>query len=162
MRYFLKSQKLRVVLNGQISSCNNVEAALPQYFIARPLLLLIYINNFFDNLAFKPEHFLTTSLFSVVHDLTTKTEDLNNGLNQIKNSNFHGKLISFQILLNRRKKLYFPRKNVQRDHVPLVFNQTPVSQTNMQILLGMLFDIKLIYNDLQIVNILQIVCSTSP
>lgn len=74
-------------MNGQTSSGNNIEAALPQNFIRLPLLFLIYRNNLFDKLAFKPKHFLKTSLFFVVQDLTTKTKDLNNGLNQTKNSN---------------------------------------------------------------------------
>ena len=74
---FLKDRKQRVVLNGQNSSWANVEAGVPQGSILGPLLLLIYINDLPDNLSTNVKLFADdTSLFSVVHDITTSSCDL--------------------------------------------------------------------------------------
>ena len=135
-------------MNGQTSSGNNIEAALPQNFIRLPLLFLIYRNNLFDKLAFKPKHFLKTSLFFVVQDLTTKTKDLNNGLNQIKNSN------NFPWKMNFIPDPSKQAPEVTLPQVPLNFYHT-VSQTDMQIHLGMLLDMKLVYNNLQFVCLIS-------
>ena len=47
---FLKSQKQRVVLNGQRSSWKDVLASVPLVSIFGPILFLIYINNLSDGL----------------------------------------------------------------------------------------------------------------
>ena len=74
---FLKDRKQRVVLNGQNSSWANVEAGVPQGSILGPLLFLIYINDLPDNLSTNVKLFADdTSLFSVVHDITTPSCDL--------------------------------------------------------------------------------------
>ena len=75
---FLKDRKQRVVLNGQNSSWANIEAGVPQGSILGPLLFLIYVNDLLDNLSANVKLFADdTSLFSVVHDITTYSCDLN-------------------------------------------------------------------------------------
>ena len=48
---FLKERKQRVVLNGQYSTWTNAEVGVSQGSILGPLLFLIYINGWSDNLA---------------------------------------------------------------------------------------------------------------
>ena len=51
---FLTRFKSRVVLNGQNSTCVNVEAGVPQGSILRLLLFLIYIKGLSENLVSNP------------------------------------------------------------------------------------------------------------
>ena len=51
LRDFLSYRKQRVVLNGQHSSRDNVNAEIPQGSILGPLLFLIYINDLSNNLS---------------------------------------------------------------------------------------------------------------
>ena len=90
---FLKDQKQRVVLNGQNSSWTNVEAGVPQGSILGLLLFLIYINDLPDNLSTNVKLFADdTSLFSVVHDITTSSYDLNYDLNRVREWAFQWKM----------------------------------------------------------------------
>ena len=66
---FLKTQKQRVVLNGQHSSWSDVLAGALQGSILGPLLFLIHINDLSDGLQFNPKLFAgDTSLFATVHN----------------------------------------------------------------------------------------------
>lgn len=75
-------RKQRVTLNGLSSLWANVNAGSSQGSILGPLLLLIYINDLPDNLSTNLKLFADdSSLFSLVHDITTSSRDLNYDLN---------------------------------------------------------------------------------
>ena len=62
----------------------NIEAEVPQWSILGSLFL-IYINDFSDDLIKNIKLFASnTSLFSVVHDVNTSTNDSNNDISKIK------------------------------------------------------------------------------
>ena len=78
---FLSNRKQRVVLNGKNSFWTYVHAGVPQGIILGPLLFLIYINDLSDNLTSNVKLFVDdTSLFSVVHDVSTSAQELNGDL----------------------------------------------------------------------------------
>ena len=65
-------------------SWTNVHAVVPEGFILGPLLLLICINDLSDNFASNAKLFADdTSLFSVVHDVNTSAEELNDDLKKV-------------------------------------------------------------------------------
>ena len=77
LQNFLKERKQCVVLNGQVSTWENINAGVPQGSILGPLLFLIYINDLKEGLTTNAKLF---PFFSVVHDTQTSANDLNNGL----------------------------------------------------------------------------------
>ena len=80
----MSNRKQRVVLNGKYSSWTNIEAEVLQGSILGQLFFLIYINDLSDNLTTNPKLFAdVTSLFSIVHDPSATTNDLNNDLAKI-------------------------------------------------------------------------------
>ena len=86
---FLKDRKQKFVLGGQNSSWSNVETGVPQGSIQGLLLFLIYINDLPDNLSINVKLFAyDTSLFSVVHDITISSCDLNYNLNRLREWGF--------------------------------------------------------------------------
>ena len=74
------------------SSCTNVHAGDPQRSILAPLLFLIYINDLSDNLTGKSKIFThDTSLFSVVHNVSTSAKELNDDLKKVNDRLSNGK-----------------------------------------------------------------------
>ena len=75
---FLRNRKQRVVLNGQASNWKNIHAGIPQGSMLGPLLFLININDLAENLSSNPKLFVDdASLFSVVRDLSTSANEIN-------------------------------------------------------------------------------------
>ena len=78
---FLKERKQSVVLNGQVSTWENINAGVPQGSIFGPLLFLICINNVTEGFNTNAMLFADdTSLFSVVHNTQTSANELNKDL----------------------------------------------------------------------------------
>ena len=81
---FFKDRKQKVTLNGQISSWAGVNVGVPQELILIPLLFLVYISDIADSLSSNAKLFAdNTSSFSVIQDVDTSANELNNDLYQI-------------------------------------------------------------------------------
>ena len=123
---FLKDRKQRVVLNGQNSSLANIEAGVPQGSILGPLLFLIYINDLPDNLSTNVKLFADdTSLFSVVHDITTSSGDLNYDLNRVSEWAFQWKMSFNPEHSKQAQEVIFTRKLQKKDYPHYILMAVP-------------------------------------
>ena len=94
LRDFLYCCKQRVLLNGQNSSWENVNAGVPQGYILGPLLFLIYINDLLNGVSSNCKLFVNdASPFSVVNDIQSSATALRNDILVISNWGFQWKMI---------------------------------------------------------------------
>ena len=107
----MKDRTQRVTLNGQVSLWTSVNAGVPQGSILGPLLLLIYINDLADDLSSNAKLFADDkSLFSVIRDVDTFANELNNDLYQINKWAFQWKMY-FNLDTNKQdQEIIFNRK----------------------------------------------------
>ena len=148
MEDFLKERKQRVVLNGQASTWNNINAGVPQGSILGTLLFLIYINDLTEGLTTNVKLFSDdTSLFFVVHDTQTPANDFNKDLIIINNWAFQCKMNFNLDLAKQAHEVIFSRKAKEIYHPPLVFNNANVSQSSSQKHLGIILESKLIFDE---------------
>ena len=93
-RSFLNNRHQRVVHNGQLSDWAPILAGVPQGSILGPLLFLIYINDFSDNLNWLIKLFADdTSLFSAAHDQNHSAKLLNDDLNKVSEWVYRWKML---------------------------------------------------------------------
>ena len=145
---FLSDRKQRVVLNGQKSTWENVNAGVPQGSILGPLLFLIYINDLSGDLCSKTKLFPDdTSLFNVAHDINTSANELNNDLKKVSNWAFQWKMSFNPDPSKQTQEVNFSRKLKKVTHPPLVFNNANISQCKSQKHLGIILDSKLTFED---------------
>ena len=127
---FLDSRKQRVVLNRQYSSWASITAGLCQGSILGPLFFLIYINDLSKNLSSNPRLSADdTCLFSVVHNLNTSTNNLNEELKKINDWATQWIMSVNPDPTKKAPEVIFPRKIKKPLHSPLNFNNTNVKQT---------------------------------
>ena len=137
-------RKQRVVLNGQHSSWTNVQAGVPQGSILGPLFFLIYINDLSDGLTSNPKLFVDdTSLFSVVQNINSTANHLNNDLMKISDWAFQWKMRFNPDPKKQAQEVIYSRKINKIDYPPLYFNQNLVKSSSTHKHLGMVLDTKL-------------------
>ena len=148
VRDFLSYRKQRVVLNGQHSSWDNVNAGVLQGFILGPLLFLIYINDLSNNLSSNCKLFANdTSLFSVVNNIHTSATTLSQDLKAITKRAFQWKMIFNPDLSKQAQEVVFSRKIKKLLHPTLLFNNIPLNNSLFQKHLGLTLDIKLNFSE---------------
>ena len=127
---FLKDRKQRVTLNGQVLSWTGVNADVPHGSILGPLLSLVYINDLADGLSSNAKLFADdTTLFSVIHDVDTSRNELNNDLYQINKWACQWKISFNPDLSKQAQEIIFSRKTKKIFHPSLRFNNSIVSQS---------------------------------
>ena len=86
IKNFLSNRFHRVVLNGQTSEWEKVNAGVPQGSIIGPLFFLIYINDLTDGASSIVKLFADdTSLFSVAQNKNNSVSQFNNDLDKFSN-----------------------------------------------------------------------------
>ena len=143
----LKDRYQRVVLNGQTSNWERVEAEVPQESILGPLLFLVYINDISIDLENNVKLFTDdTCLFSVVKDPLISAISLNNDLFKIQQWACQWKMTFNPDLSKQAQEIVFTRKLSLVHHPPLSFNGSIVQKTPFQKHLGVILDEKLSFN----------------
>ena len=127
---FLSYRKQQVVLNGQHSSWDNINARVQQGSILGPLLFLIYINDLSNNLSSNCKLFADDmSLFSVVNNIHTSATTLSLDLKAITNWAFQWKMIFNPDLSKQAQEVIFNRKIKKLLHPTLLFNNIPLNNS---------------------------------
>ena len=140
----MTNRKQRVVLNGQYSSWVDIRAVVSPGSILGPLLFLIYVNELPNGLKSECKLFADdTSLFSVVHDISTSASNINNDLMLISNWVFQWKMSFNPDPSKQAQEKIFSRKKMKSSHPSMYFNNIPASSISVQKHLGMLLDDKL-------------------
>ena len=141
---FLSDRKQRVVLNGQKSKWENVNADVRQGSILGPLFFLIYINDLSGDLSSEAKLFSDdTSLFNVTHDINTLVNELNFDLKKVRNWAFQWKTSFNHDPRKQAQEVIFRRKLKNVPHPPLVFDNANVAQCKSQKHLVIILDSQL-------------------
>ena len=136
---FLHNRYQRVVLNGQSSKWQNVNAGVPQGLVLGPLFFLIYVNDLPQGLRSDVKLSADdTSLFSVIHDVDASPATLNNDLVKIQEWAYNWKM-SFNATLNNDLRKVF--------HPNLSFNDQPIERSVAHKHLGLTLDEKLSFTN---------------
>ena len=111
-----------------------------------PLLFLIYINDLADGLSSK---LLAddTSLFSVIHDVDTSANELNNDLYQINKWAFQWKMSFNPDPSKQAQEIIFSRKTKKICHPLLRFNNSIASQFPHQKHLDIFLDARITFEE---------------
>ena len=144
---FRSNRFQRVVLNGQITEWEKINAGMPPGSILGSLFFLIYINDLTDGTSSIAKLFADdTSLFSVVQNKNNSASQLNNDLNKVSDC-AHTWKISFTLDPSKQaQEVILSRICTKKNHPPIYFHDIPVTQTTVQKHIGMYLDEKLNYN----------------
>ena len=148
IKELLSCRKQRVLLNGRYSSWVDVKVGVPEGSVLGPWLFSIYINDLPNGLNSNVKFFADdTSLFSVVHNITASANLLNSDLSKINTWALQWKMSFNPDPTIQAQETIFSRKNLQRDHPGLIFNNSIVNVTTIHKHLGMIFDSKLSFDE---------------
>ena len=147
LKYFLKFRKQRKILNGQDSYWKGITSGVPQESILRPLLFLIYINDFPVGLSSNRKLLRDeTSLLSVVRDVNISSSEFKSDLAEI--SEWAKWKISFNPEPSKpTQEVIFSRKFKKFRHPSITFKNNPLSFCPAQKHLGLILDSKLTFNE---------------
>ena len=106
-----------------------------------PLFFLVYINDLADGLSLNVKLLAdNTSLFSVIHNVDTSANELNNDLYQINKWAFQWKMSFNPDPSKQAQEIIFSGKTKKISHPLLRFNNSNVLQTAYQKHLGLFLD----------------------
>ena len=112
------------------------------------LLLLVYINDLVDSLSSYAKYFADdTSLFSVIHDVETSANELNDDLYRINKWRFQWKMSFNPHPSKQAQEIIFSRKTKKISHPSLLFHNSIVSQTPSQKHLGIFLEAQLTFEE---------------
>ena len=121
---------------------------MPQGSILRSSFFLIYINELSNNLSSNPKLYADdTSLFSIVHNLNTSTNNPNENLKKINDWATQWKMSFNPDPTKQAQEVIFSRKIIKPLHIPLNFNKTNVKQTVFQKHLGLILHSQLSFQE---------------
>ena len=144
IKNFLSNRFQRVVLNGQTSEWEKINAGVPQGSILGPLFFLIYINDLTDGISSIVKLFADdTSLFSVVQNKNNSASQLINVLDKVSDWAYTWKMSFNPDPSKQAQEVIFSRKCTKKDHPPIYCNDIPVTQTTIQKHIGLYLDEKL-------------------
>ena len=112
------------------------------------LLFFVYINDLVDGLSSNAKLFAdNTSLFSVIHDVGTSSNELNNDLYQINKWVFQWKMSFNPDIGKQTQEIIFSRRTKKNSRPSLRFNNSIVSQSPYQKHLGIFLDAELTFEE---------------
>ena len=108
----------------------------------------MYINDLRCGLSLTAKRFADdTSLFSVVHDVTQSTNELNDDLEKISNWAYQWKMSFNPDKSKQAEEVIFSRKTQRVIYSAAIFNNVPVVRSSCQKHLGTYFDEKLNFSN---------------
>ena len=147
IKNFLSNRFQSVVLNGQTSEWENINAGVPQASILGPLFFLIYINDLTDGISSIVKPFADdTSLFSIFQNKNNSVSQLNNDFDKISDWAYTWKMSFNPYPSKQAQEVIFSRTCTKEDHPPLYFSDIPVTQNTVQKHIGQYLDERLNYN----------------
>ena len=101
---------------------------MPQGSILGPLLFLVYINDLSKNLPSNAKLFAEdTSIFSVVHDISLPSLQLNDDLIKISNWAYQWKMSFNPEVTKQAQEVVFSHKIQKVTHPTVYFNNSPMT-----------------------------------
>ena len=124
---FLSIRFLRVILNGQTSEWEKINAGMPQGSILRPMFILIYINDLTDGIASIVKLFAEDNHSFQLKNKNNSASQLYNDLDKISDWAYTWKISFNPDHSKQAQEVIFSRKCTKEDHPPIYFNATPVT-----------------------------------
>ena len=124
---FLSIRFLRVILNGQTSEWEKINAGMPQGSILGPMFILIYINDLTDGISSIVKLFAEDNHSFQLKNKNNSASQLYNDLDKISDWAYTWKISFNPDPSKQAQEVIFSRKCTKEDHPPIYFNATPVT-----------------------------------